>query len=212
MSDIIPITPLPNAAATSADGLGCHAGKDQMLDAAAKAGKPTSGTLLPLDHKAGAWGEFDARGIRTWTRPKQSDDQLNVCAGCHSRGRPIADRVAIGAPLLDHRVVELAWSLPKSMRVRGGTGKWALRRVLDRYVPRALIDRPKTGFALPLAEWLRGPLRDWAESLLAPSALHPALAAAPIRAAWAEHLAGTRNHQHRLWCVLMFQAWVKKWG
>ena len=116
------------------------------------------------------------------------------------------------APLLDHRVVELAWSLPKSMRVRGGTGKWALRRVLDRYVPRPLIDRPKTGFALPLAEWLRGPLRDWAESLLAPAALHPALSAAPIRAAWAEHLAGTQNHQHRLWCVLMVQAWVKKWG
>ena len=116
------------------------------------------------------------------------------------------------APLLDHRVVEFAWSLPKTMRVRGGTGKWALRRVLDRYVPRALIDRPKTGFALPLAEWLRGPLRDWAESLLAPSALHPALAAAPIRAAWAEHLAGTRNHQHRLWCVLMVQAWAKRWG
>lgn len=116
------------------------------------------------------------------------------------------------APLLDHRVVELAWSLPRSMRVRGGKGKWALRRVLDRYVPRALIDRPKTGFALPLAEWLRGPLRDWAESLLATNALHPALKPEPIRAAWAEHLAGTRNHQHRLWCVLMFQAWAKRWG
>ncbi len=116
------------------------------------------------------------------------------------------------APLLDHRVVELVWSLPKAMRVRGGTGKWALRRVLDRYVPRSLIDRPKTGFALPLAEWLRGPLRDWAESLLAASALHPALKAEPIRAAWAEHLAGTRNHQHRLWCVLMVQAWAKRWG
>ncbi len=116
------------------------------------------------------------------------------------------------APLLDHRVIELAWSLPRSMRVRGSTGKWALRRVLDRYVPRALIDRPKTGFALPLADWLRGPLRDWAESLLAPDALHPARVAAPIRAAWEEHLAGSRNHQHRLWCVLMFQAWVKRWG
>ncbi len=116
------------------------------------------------------------------------------------------------APLLDHRVIELAWSLPRSMRVRGSTGKWALRRVLDRYVPRNLVERPKTGFALPLAEWLRGPLRDWAESLLAPSALHGALAADPIRAAWEEHLAGTRNHQHRLWCVLMFQAWAKRWA
>jgi asparagine synthase (glutamine-hydrolysing) len=116
------------------------------------------------------------------------------------------------APLLDHRVVELAWSLPSSMRVRDGEGKWALRRVLERYVPRALTDRPKTGFALPLADWLRGPLRDWAESLLAASALHPALDPDPIGAAWAQHLSGAQNHQHRLWCVLMFQAWSRRWG
>jgi asparagine synthase (glutamine-hydrolysing) len=116
------------------------------------------------------------------------------------------------APLLDHRVVELAWSLPDDMRVRAGVGKRALRKVLDRYVPRRLVERPKTGFALPLADWLRGPLRDWAESLLDPKALHPALAPAPIRAAWADHLAGRINHQHRLWCVLMFQAWAKRWG
>ena len=116
------------------------------------------------------------------------------------------------APLLDHRVVELAWSLPDDMRVRAGVGKRALRKVLDRYVPRRLVERPKTGFALPLADWLLGPLRDWAESLLDPKALHPALAPAPIRAAWADHLAGRINHQHRLWCVLMFQAWAKRWG
>ncbi|MBM3547144.1 MAG: asparagine synthase (glutamine-hydrolyzing) [Alphaproteobacteria bacterium] len=116
------------------------------------------------------------------------------------------------APLLDHRVVELAWSLPRAMRVRGGQGKWALRRVLERYVPRTLTERPKTGFALPLAEWLRGPLRDWAESLLARETLHPALDPDPIRAAWEDHLSGNQNHQHRLWCVLMFQAWAKRWG
>jgi asparagine synthase (glutamine-hydrolysing) len=116
------------------------------------------------------------------------------------------------APLLDHRVVELAWSLPRSMRVRGGQGKWALRRILERYVPRALTERPKTGFALPLAEWLRGPLRDWAESLLASHTLHPALDPEPIRAAWEDHLAGVQNHEHRLWCALMFQSWARRWG
>ncbi|MSP48617.1 MAG: asparagine synthase (glutamine-hydrolyzing) [Alphaproteobacteria bacterium] len=116
------------------------------------------------------------------------------------------------APLLDYRLVELAWRLPRSMRVRGSSGKWALRRVLERYVPRALTDRPKTGFALPLADWLRGPLRDWAEPLLAAGALHPALDADPIRAAWEDHLAGRQNHQHRLWCVLMFQAWSQRWA
>jgi len=116
------------------------------------------------------------------------------------------------APLLDHRVVELAWSLPRAMRVRGGQGKWALRRVLERYVPRNLTERPKTGFVLPLAEWLRGPLRDWAESLLARETLHPALDPDPIRAAWDDHLSGVQNHQHRLWCVLIFQAWARRWG
>lgn len=127
-------------------------------------------------------------------------DRASMSAGLEAR-----------APFLDHRVVELAWRLPRTMRVRGGTGKWALRRVLDRYVPKALVDRPKTGFALPLAAWLRGPLRDWAEALLAPDALHPALDRGPIRAAWAEHLSGARNHQHRLWCVLMVQAWAQRW-
>jgi asparagine synthase (glutamine-hydrolysing) len=114
-------------------------------------------------------------------------------------------------PFLDHRVVELAWRLPLDMKIRNGQSKWALRQVLYKYVPRKLIERPKAGFAIPLDEWLRGPLRDWAESLLNEGRLqsegyfHPE----PIRAKWAEHLRGRHDHTASLWTVLMFQAWLE---
>jgi asparagine synthase (glutamine-hydrolysing) len=117
-------------------------------------------------------------------------------------------------PLLDHRVVELAWRLPLEMKIRSGQSKWLLRRVLYRYVPRELIERPKMGFGIPLDSWLRGPLRDWAESLLdaARLAREGFFQPEPIRSRWAEHLSGARNWQHHIWCVLMFQAWLERWG
>jgi asparagine synthase (glutamine-hydrolysing) len=116
-------------------------------------------------------------------------------------------------PLLDHRVVAFSWRLPSALKARPGAGKYLLRRVLDRYVPRALIDRPKSGFAAPIDSWLRGPLKDWAEALLDPARLQRegVLAAAPIQQKWREHQAGTRNWQYPLWNVLMFQAWQERW-
>jgi asparagine synthase (glutamine-hydrolysing) len=114
-------------------------------------------------------------------------------------------------PLLDHRVVEFAWRIPPGLKLRGGRGKHLLRAVLERYVPRALFERPKMGFGVPIDHWLRGPLRDWAEHLLDPGKLKAQgyFAVEPIRQAWAEHLGGQRSNQYPLWVILMFQAWLE---
>lgn len=116
-------------------------------------------------------------------------------------------------PLLDHRLVEFAWSLPRSLKIRGTTGKWILRQVLDRYVPRSVVSGPKMGFGVPLGDWLRGPLRSWAESLLAPTSLEEiGLNPGIIAARWHEHLNGTRPWEYHLWDILMLQAWRAVWG
>jgi asparagine synthase (glutamine-hydrolysing) len=113
------------------------------------------------------------------------------------------------APLLDHRVAEFAWSLQQDQWMRGGKGKWILRSLLDRYVPRTLVDRPKQGFGIPYGEWLRGPLREWADDLLSPQALEAddLFDSAPIVRRWHQHTAGTNNWAPSLWSVLMLQAW-----
>lgn len=113
-------------------------------------------------------------------------------------------------PMLDHRVVEYSWRLPLGMKIRSGQGKWALRQVLYKYVPRELIERPKAGFAIPVGQWLRGPLRDWAESLLDERRLREEgyLHAALVREKWLEHLSGRQDWTSQLWIILMFQGWL----
>ncbi|MCA8374573.1 asparagine synthase (glutamine-hydrolyzing) [Burkholderia multivorans] len=113
-------------------------------------------------------------------------------------------------PFLDHHVVEFAWRLPASLRLPEGQSKALLRRLLDRYVPTELIDRPKQGFCAPIDHWLRGALRDWADALLQPSRLRDEgfFDAAAVERLWRQHQAGRMNWQHQLWTVLMFQAWL----
>jgi asparagine synthase (glutamine-hydrolysing) len=114
-------------------------------------------------------------------------------------------------PLLDHRIVEFALSLPMSLRRRGTEGKWIMRQVLDRYVPRALIDRPKKGFGVPLAQWLRGPLREWAFDLLSPEVIKRDGLFDPhaITRALDDHMSGRRDRHNDLWSVLVAQQWVE---
>ena len=115
------------------------------------------------------------------------------------------------APLLDHRVVEFALRLPLACKVRDGQQKWALRQLLYRYVPKALVERPKMGFSVPIASWLRGPLREWAEDLLAAPRLRREgfLKVEPVRRKWSEHLSGSFDWSYHLWNALMFQAWLE---
>jgi len=116
-------------------------------------------------------------------------------------------------PLLDHRVVEFAWRLPRRFKRRGRISKWLLRQVLYRHVPPALVERPKMGFGVPLGQWLRGPLRDWAEALVTEQRLTDGafIDPAPIRQVWEQHQSNKREWGYQLWGVLMFQAWHERW-
>lgn len=128
------------------------------------------------------------------------------------------DRAAMGVslesrvPLLDHRVIEFAWQLPLTMKVQGNTGKGPLRQLLHKYVPKKLVERPKQGFGVPIHEWLRGPMRPWAEELLNESRLREEgfFCEQPIRQKWVEHVSGRHNWQAQMWGVLMFQAWLEQ--
>jgi asparagine synthase (glutamine-hydrolysing) len=165
------------------------------------------GLHLPADRQPPARIDgFARRAMAVDTRNYLPDDVLTK-----------VDRAAMGvslearAPFLDRKVLDFAWRLPMEMKITGGRGKHILRRVLDRHVPRALIERPKQGFAVPVGRWMRTELRDWAESLISVEALNREglFNPGPVRAAWDEHISGRRDHDLRLWSVLTAQAWAQ---
>jgi len=178
-------------------------------------GSPIQEPSSPLDWPlpAGLSGDAVARMMATDTLNYLPNDILTK-----------VDRAAMAAsletraPFLDHRVAEVAWRLPMAMKIHpgkgGGTSKWALRQILYKHVPPALIERPKAGFGIPIGHWMRGPLRSWAEDLLEPGQLRRQgyLRPEPIQTLWLQHLSGRFDHTGKLWSILMWQAWLAEWG
>ena len=123
----------------------------------------------------------------------------------------MANSLEVRVPFLDPRVIELAWSLPMSMKKADGQSKWALRQVLYKYVPAKLVDRPKAGFGAPIGHWLRGPLREWAEELLSEQALlnHGVFSAKTVRRAWNAHIHNGVDASSYLWSVITMQSWLQ---
>ncbi len=151
---------------------------------------------------------FDERMLLADTLTYLPDDIL-----CKVDRASMATSLECRVPLLDHRLVEFAWSVPPQVRIGAAPGKRLLRKLLARYVPRELFERPKMGFGIPVSDWIRGPLRPWCEELLDAGRLERegVLAPGPIRRKWDEHTAGRTDWGYHLWDVLMFQAWWERW-
>ena len=173
-----------------------------------------SSTSIPLNRQAtlpdleNYSSTFLPQQMMRWDMQSYLPDDILVKVDRAAMASSLETRV----PFLDHRIVEFALATPLHFKIRAGRSKWLLRELLARQLPRAMFDRPKQGFSVPLDAWLRGSLRDWAESLLDLRSLETSglLDADSIRRTWKEHLSGRRNHQRALWTILMLQAWIQQ--
>ena len=123
----------------------------------------------------------------------------------------MASSLETRAPFLDHRVVEFALGMPIELKIRNNKGKWALREILYKYVPKDMIERPKTGFSIPIGDWLRGPLKEWAEDLLDNDKIESQGFLKPenVSSIWKLHKSGKYDYTSRIWSILMFQSWLE---
>jgi asparagine synthase (glutamine-hydrolysing) len=126
----------------------------------------------------------------------------------------MAVSLEVRAPLLDQRVAEFSWRLPRALKLRDGAGKWILRQVLYRHLPREVVERPKMGFSVPIDDWLRGPLRSWGADILSPDGLRRRglIDPAPVARAWNALQGGQQAAGPALWAVLMFESWRARWA
>jgi len=176
-------------------------------------GDPDAWMLEPAPGQPDPWaGSLDVAHPSQWMALKDARTYLPDDVLVKVDRASMAVSLEARAPLLDHRIFEFAWTLPPEYLVHQGQGKAILRRVLGRFLPPDLLQGPKRGFEVPLGPWLRGPLRPWAEELLAPSALgEGGFRSKPVRTLWATHLAGTRDLSDTLWPLLVYQQWRGVW-
>jgi asparagine synthase (glutamine-hydrolysing) len=184
-----------------------------FADLAEQFGNPWFGSDLPV-LAAGAVPPLDLDLIASDEERMMYADAVGYLPDdilCKVDRASMAVSLETRVPFLDHRVAEIAARLPLAQKVSGGEGKHILHQLLYRHVPRALVDRPKAGFGVPVGDWIRGPLRDWAEELLDERSLGQEgyLDPRPIRRVWHEHLQGSRDLSPALWPVLMFQQWLR---
>jgi asparagine synthase (glutamine-hydrolysing) len=172
-----------------------------------------------LMREPASYGPFDGWDLAPITGMRATERMMALDAATYLSGDILTkvDRAAMAnsletrMPILDPDVFEFAWSLPIDMKIRGSVTKWPLRELLYRHVPRALINRPKMGFGIPIGAWLRGPLREWGEAMLEEKSIemNGLFNPAEVQRLWTVHLSGSRNYQHQLWPILMVQAWLK---